>query len=417
MNVLLNNIKLKILEVLLFIMVVFPMTYELLHVKTFLFVVVTTITAIEVLFLKKYIIISKKVAFILLIFLSYSILSCMYGMVNNAPGAMKQFQIYVLWSIIYMFIMLGLNDRDYRKLGKVILYSTLFIMCYGFLKYLNYTGIISFNFAFNFPSFEEAIKGQGLMTEMRYPGLNSMSYGIGYILGIVYINTILNKKKLLNSILVLSLMVFIIISGRRVYGFIILIVTFILLCVKLVKNISRRRIFLFLFFTIASSLVLIKLFNINIYVINEYIFSSLSKNDSDSMLRYQQLYALLEGWLQNPVTFLIGHGHGSFSTDVIRSIDMPWSYELYYIALIFQTGIIGFIIYSSFFIMIIINGIKIIKDTSENFILLPFFTGVMSLLIASATNPYMMRFDGIWAIFIALGIINCFNKDKIKVQI
>jgi len=126
--------------------------------------------------------------------------------------------------------------------------------------------------------------------------------------------------------------------------------------------------------------------------------------DEGAAARHEQFDALLRGWYENP---LLGAGHGASAHGSIRSNERPWAYELSYLALLFQCGLLGFVAYSAGVAWIYWKGIGIIKDggmLGQN--MLALLVGMTCYLIVNATNPYLSRFDGIWAIFLPLAFIN-----------
>jgi O-antigen ligase len=127
--------------------------------------------------------------------------------------------------------------------------------------------------------------------------------------------------------------------------------------------------------------------------------------DNSAIERHQQVIALWHGWLERP---FLGAGHGFGVLGSIRSETMPWAYELTYLALLFQTGIVGFAAYSAGVLWIICRSIDIIRDGgSLGRIMLPMLVGFCGLLIANATNPYLLKFDGMWMLFLPLAVVNC----------
>jgi len=132
-------------------------------------------------------------------------------------------------------------------------------------------------------------------------------------------------------------------------------------------------------------------------------FSATTLDDSPAD-RSQQYIALVRGWAEYP---LIGAGLGASAHGSIRSEIMPWAYELYYLALLFQTGLLGFLAYTAGIVWIYSSGIGIIKRGGvDSQLLIPILVGTSGLLIANGTNPYLARFDGIWVIFLPLAFIN-----------
>jgi hypothetical protein len=126
--------------------------------------------------------------------------------------------------------------------------------------------------------------------------------------------------------------------------------------------------------------------------------------DGGGTERRQQLIALSNGWLGRPFW---GAGLGASVLGSIRSETMPWSYELYYLSLLYQTGMVGFVAYSAGVAWIFWKGIKIIREGGAlGRIMIPMLVGCTGFLIATATNPYLDRFDGLWVLFLPLAVIN-----------
>ena len=85
----------------------------------------------------------------------------------------------------------------------------------------------------------------------------------------------------------------------------------------------------------------------------------------------------------------------------IRSDVMPWAYELSYLALLYQTGLVGLGIYATGIAWIYFMGVKILRSGgmfAES--MLPLLVGMTCFLVANATNPYLAKFDGLWIIFL-----------------
>lgn len=62
--------------------------------------------------------------------------------------------------------------------------------------------------------------------------------------------------------------------------------------------------------------------------------------EADSV-RTEQIRELVIGIKNAPIW---GHGMGSFLPDLIRSEEIPFSYEAEYLSFVYQLGIVGFII-------------------------------------------------------------------------
>jgi O-antigen ligase len=86
---------------------------------------------------------------------------------------------------------------------------------------------------------------------------------------------------------------------------------------------------------------------------------------------------------------------------------MPWSYELYFLSLLFHTGIVGIAAYALGIVWIVFHGIRIIRgDPALRLYMIPVLVAMICFLIASNTNPYLAKFDYLWVIFLPVAIIN-----------
>ena len=104
---------------------------------------------------------------------------------------------------------------------------------------------------------------------------------------------------------------------------------------------------------------------------------------------------------------ILGAGHGAPAFGSIRSEERPWLYELYYLALLYQTGLVGFTAYAAGIFWIYWMGVRVIRAGGQlSALMVACLVGMSSFLIANATNPYLAGLDGMWAIFLPLALIN-----------
>jgi O-antigen ligase len=140
-----------------------------------------------------------------------------------------------------------------------------------------------------------------------------------------------------------------------------------------------------------------------------YVLAGFDFGDSSNLsasARAEQFYALLHGWMDNP---LIGSGHGAAAQGSVRSEEQAWAYELSYLALLFQIGLIGSLIYLSALLWTFIKSIRVVRTIPKSAaMILPPLVGLTCLLIANATNPYLAKFDYLWTIFLPVGILNAY---------
>jgi hypothetical protein len=114
-------------------------------------------------------------------------------------------------------------------------------------------------------------------------------------------------------------------------------------------------------------------------------------NDIDDT-RSAQRSELLRAFMENP---LFGKGHG-LSLNIIRDTEKPWRYELFYEANLFHVGIVGlFITFLPLYFSLWSIGFR---GTSANLTddRVAFAAGLLSGLIATATNPYLEGVELQW---------------------
>lgn len=102
-----------------------------------------------------------------------------------------------------------------------------------------------------------------------------------------------------------------------------------------------------------------------------------------------------------------GYGHGSGVSSVIRDTDAPWAYELSYVALLYQVGVVGFSVYALSLVWLYFRCLQIVRrHPIEAGLLLPMLIGLTGFLIANATNPYLLKFDYLWTLFLPVCFLN-----------
>jgi len=120
------------------------------------------------------------------------------------------------------------------------------------------------------------------------------------------------------------------------------------------------------------------------------------KTNKSGIIRKKQTMDLLTGAMQN---LLVGHGVNSYVKSNIRNTKTPWSYEMVYIAFLFQNGLLGIIILFFIFFVFIKNLYNRTKNFGEKKIYyLALLNGTVNFILGGATNP-MIYYVWFWLIF------------------
>lgn len=415
--------------ILMFLMLVFPMVLELLYVKVFLFSIVLLFVGFKVLSTGNLGL--HPIVLLWILFLtSVSMFFVVRGFIAMTPGALKQAQVYILWPLIYTILISGITDlKILLGLQKVLVIATICIGLYGVNYFLTYIGVLPEFMDIHIFTQGRAIGLYNGYTEISFQGLSSLPFLVPFIIAslVTYYPSNSNKpiSRICLWVALITGITITLISGRRALLLVTVSAPIFIFLLRLFqprseKSLSKKTMFhLFIVTTLCFcglfcymySIGNLDLTNFSQMILKGFDFSEYA--NADALARREQFFALIKGWSQKP---LIGAGHGAFVSESIRSDSMPWAYELYYLALLFQTGIIGFLLYAISIIWIYFMGIKVIrKGGALGQIMLPTLVGLSCLLVANATNPYFMRFDGIWVIFLPVAVINYWMLSQSRI--
>jgi hypothetical protein len=367
--------------------------------------------------------IQKDIALLSMISILFGSFFIFNGVIHSNPGAIPSITVILIWPFLYM-LFIGANGYNniFIAIDKVLLFSAYFIPIYGLYFLLGKTNIIPSTFFFNiFP--KDVMGGVGLYEgsiEVSILNLASVLFIAPYIFTKFLLQDDF-KEKFIYGIAIFLLIGIVLLSGRRALLLVtvgslllILIASFFIKLKKIGKDIRRKGIALILY-TIMITFILIIIvrsyYEIDLYKIYDSIIEGLSfdsSSDPSTQARTMQFFSLINGWSQSPI---FGNGFGAVAS-VTRNTDMPWAYELSYIALLFHVGLFGVIIYVSLVFWIVWQGLKISKNMEDIQYIFPYIVGLLSFLVGNASNPYLMKFDYLWVIFLPVMYINYYKLTK-----
>lgn len=363
--------------------------------------------------------ISKNIFYIWLLNFIFSSISIFIGVSNNEPGAIRVSTVYIFWPIIYLiFISIPNNITLIKRINKAIVLG-------GLLSSIVLIMFIANNFIdlpFNINGIAKS-QDFSIYWDKGYFELNSMNLATIFY-SFIFVQTLLflpndlfnNTKKKKNFIILIILGIIILISSRRAFWLVSLLSPFIIYSIYYligIKIINLKKSIYILTSICLAIFIFLKLSFNNERIIKEFKSSfEINTNIESKDLRAQQYHALINEWKNN---IIIGKGLGSSSKAIIRDPKMPWSYELTYIAILFQTGILGFSIYLISTLWIVYISIKICKkDKQYSPILIPQITALICFLLINFTNPYLLKFDYLWVLFLPIFSINQIKLENEK---
>jgi O-antigen ligase len=131
--------------------------------------------------------------------------------------------------------------------------------------------------------------------------------------------------------------------------------------------------------------------------------------DVSATIRLEQFEGLIQEWRRRPI---FGKGIGT-TLEALRMSEQPWSYELQYVAMLAQTGLVGVTCFGAGLIWIGWQCIRIIRAGDELARwLLPVCVGTLCFLAATGTNQYIGKYDYLWVIFLPLAFVNMHLLNK-----
>lgn len=363
-----------------------------------------------VIFLKPYY--NKTLLYFLIAILLYACFNTLLGLLYGNPGALRVLTVTMLWPILF-FIISGHFKIEYiKKVEKIFKVSAILILILGLIQlsesFFLYDGIAKYFFEKDAETYINIDKAYAsfsnpAMASLLFLGpffltrliIEKRKSDLWYVIIIILIGFIANRRGLLVAmgITIPLLISFLIASGT--------------IGLRKATTILAR-----------SVIVILFLLGILIYlypeIITEFQNRFFTNKEASNVERTKQLPALLNGFYKN---IFIGNGAGAVA-GVVRSYEQPWSYELFYLSILFHQGIIGLLLYFSSFLTVLYFILKLVKKYPGyigNHLIMVICASCV-FLINSATNPYIGKLDYMWVIFYPIALCNFLStKNDIKV--
>jgi hypothetical protein len=341
-----------------------------------------------------------------------------YGLLNDAPGAVRMSTVYVLWPLIFtIFVAAACNEKRLRGLLIVLVAAAIAICLYAFSFILHVVGWLP---DYLYVPLEQ---DQGIGFYEGYMRFNLFSISsLFFVVPFVMAALMTWPRERAMPIprvwlwITLALgMLIVLLCGRRVLLIVVALAPAITLCLQqfLPSSMKWMRTKMGVRALFPTGIILAGLvtylnvssgFDVWAMLVNRFAVGWDFTAEQSALERREQFFPLLEGWFENP---LFGAGHGSTPVGYFRSYEMPWAYELSYLALLFHTGMLGFLAYTAGIAWIFWMGLRIIRLGNHlSLYMLPVLVGCSGFLIGNATNPYLEKYDYIWVIFLPVALIN-----------
>jgi hypothetical protein len=390
-----GNFISSIFFVLLVLMLSFPKSFSMLKLLLLAFLL---FSVFFVLISKRYKGFSKDVLVFYLAFPSIALVWIFIGVLNGGyPIALSDaFRLYVIFPLLFLFLFLWLGWVNYIALiFYAVMLSTSLIFTTSILTILEalFSVVI-------FPEYLRAelnimVGIHGGHFQLGNNNVNSLFFTVPFLLSLfVFPGEYAKKHRILFNIVLALGVLSVLLAGRRALMLLLILVPFIALlfrrlsCVPSSETGKSRVVFLFLLFVFCVVGV-VWVADLDMSLALERIESAF---DGDSV-RVEQFVSLWNGFTESPV---LGSGFGG-SVDVIRSEERPWMYELSYMQLLFNGGVLGFSLVVGgigFFYMKAVMSVRYFYSGRAEAVAV--LVAVMIFCAGSATNPYFSGFDSLY---------------------
>jgi hypothetical protein len=413
---------------LFFLMLAFPMVRPLLWPKAGLFAVLLALGSLKILVtgttgLHRCVLVWS--VFLAALGLGFTL----YGAVTGAPGAFKEGEVFVVWPLVYTVLVgAGCDYQALHRLYGIAVAATNFIGLYGIAYALSGIGAmphLAFVDWFSFAGSQAIGLHRGFIGLMS-TGLNSLPFLFPMAVVLLLLsyepaNGIPVSRKWL-WLAVITAGTLILFSARRALFVIAVLGPVAALMITAYGRGVRIRPAYLLRTAVIGMLIVVVAFHFLAWVYPDFSlghvwrrfvagFNFNASGTSDSALRARQFVDLGRAWLKHP---FFGYGLGAVGS-FVRSKTVPWSYELSYVALLFHTGIVGVVSYSAAVFWLSRRALKVAAHGgTAGGMTWPVLVGMYGMLIANATNPYLERFDGLWAIFWLVAVVNFWTLEDAR---
>jgi hypothetical protein len=354
------------------------------------------------------------------VYVAVGLVFVLRGVWLNAPGALAVSKVYVLWPAVYtVLIAAAASSRVLNALSQLLVLATIVICGYSLIYILWAIGW--------WPDLLYLPLDQGQDFTVRNGTVEFNLYSIASLIFLVpYVAAMLIlipkdeapvSRPTLWVALGLGLFVSLL-SGRRglqlvvVLGPLVAMVLRFLVCEpRSVNRIRAGGMAGYGVVVIAAAIVARTALGIRVGAAFDWFVAGFRfSSDRIAMMRASQSAELLAGWWRSP---WLGWGHGASLATMVRADDMPWAYELSYLALLLHTGAVGVFIYAVGPAFIFLIGFLIARSGYRlGRPLLAVLVGSAMFLVANATNPYLSKFDYEWIIFLPLAFINLWLLER-----
>lgn len=338
-----------------------------------------------------------------------------WGGLHGAPGVPRIITVYVVWPLAFTLVLGAFaTERAQWWAFRGLLLAELLIALYA-VSFILYTAGLLPAWAYLPFDLDQSISLSGGFIEVSFYSLNSLLFLVPFSIAGMQVWRLDSavSRCLMIPIACVGILVGLI-SGRRALQLVVALAPFVTLILLMFAQPSLRRTGLVRTVRLASvgaaalvaaGAMMFAILQIDLPVLwKSFLEGFTASPDVALNPRAAQVGTLLDEWSLRP---FFGAGHGATAVGSLRSSEQPWAYELSYVALLFQVGVVGFLFYTCAVAWLYVSGLRIIRSDPETArLMIPALVGLTAFLIGNATNPYLAALDYLWTLFLPLAVIN-----------
>lgn len=337
---------------------------------------------------------------LVLLFMVFGITYTILGFVLGNMGAFSIGKYFVVFPLIYMFVsFIFYCYVDGMLLARIIDTTTTFLLVMVLLSWVKYHYNIGLDtLSFFYSSNHYNLSLEGVFGSYSTPFVSYFLFGATYYFVLYFERIAKGCPRSHFGVMVFWIftIVALILSGRRIwiYSTVIslggyLFYRVLLFCFRRYREVRSLYVISF------ASLGLVLIFTTILSVgINYFRVSGIMSTD------YARFFQFLElGWGFGQSS-LYGNGFGYVGWGYIRNFNQPWAYELVYLSFLTQVGVVGFAIFTTLVLYGVCKVSNFFYRSEFSPYVIASFLGFVSLIMANATNPYLLKFNGLIYVFI-----------------
>lgn len=408
-----KKILVVLIQIFFILMLVLPTTFQ--EPRGIFLALITTISAAIALHKWR---VHRDIVLLSITTLLVGLLGVIWGILNSAPGALRVTSVYLIWPVLYLLFIGLAHDLRVMKAMESALLTGIFLATFMSLTVM-FAGIFGYSALIN-PLLEFQGAGFGNydgFIEFRIFSLTTVMYGFPFVLSFILVHRreLRGFQKYGSYLLLVAVVLTALGSGRRAFWLVMLLTPALILPFLQLSPYRLKAVQLFSLTVKGLVLALlaiggaIAVIGLDPLAMTEEFLAAFQGQEASSSLRFLQAASLWSSFTESP---LIGQGLGA-AVDVVRSDGQPWAYELSYLALLMNVGLLGFIIYFAAIVWIALKGISISRRNAEFAkLFVPMMVSLCAFLIMNATNPYLAKFDYLWVIFLPVALINAYLTQR-----